>query len=65
MSSFYGKTDTTRKCGDCGCNTEYWDSCHDRPICPFCQDQRECAYDDYVDPIHWYHQHDPERICEP
>lgn len=23
------------------------------------------AYDDYVDPLHWYHQHDPERVCEP
>jgi len=33
-------------------------------MCSACTHGREWAYDDYVDPLHWYHQHGPDRVCE-
>jgi hypothetical protein len=33
-------------------------------LCERCAAHRDRAYDDYVDPCHWYHQHEPDRVCE-
>jgi hypothetical protein len=58
-------------CLDCGRETRLrWSlnptSQHGNPqfMCSACVHRRDRAYDDYVDPLHWYHQHDPERMCE-
>jgi hypothetical protein len=52
-------------CRDCGEQTtakspnNSWEY-----LCATCRKARERAYDNYVDPLGWYHQHDPDRICE-
>jgi hypothetical protein len=51
-------------CHTCGSVTKYACPNNGYPLCPSCNKRRERAYDDYVDPSHWYHQHDPDRVCE-
>jgi len=54
-------------CRDCGEKTDGRDTTNHFPypfLCPWCQKKRERAYDDYVDPLHWYHGHDPDCIRE-
>lgn len=52
------------KCRDCGETTGRYDECQGYHLCPLCRKRRDRAYDNYVDPLGWYHQHDPDRICE-
>jgi hypothetical protein len=33
-------------------------------FCRECKKIQNRAYDNYVDPLHWYHQHDPDRVAE-
>jgi hypothetical protein len=51
-------------CHDCQQPTSRYDSLLDIRLCERCADRRDRAYDDYVDPCHWYHQHEPDRMCE-
>lgn len=42
-----------------------WDREHLFPHCSEqCNQARKDAYDDYVDPLHWYHGHNPDRMIE-
>lgn len=53
-------------CKNCG--AERSDDCpldYIFQLCPPCLKRRDDAYDDYVDSIHWYHQHGPDRVDEP
>lgn len=50
-------------CKECGDEVETVDSTFG--LCRYCKTRRDRAYDDHVDPRHWYHQHDPDRVCEP
>ncbi len=65
MSTWWRCSETTRPCCDCGGLTQGWNSCLEKAICRECQQRRDDAYDDFVDPAHWYHQHNPDRACEP
>ena len=48
-------------CRQCGRETPLRDG-NGNPECSACKHRRERAYDDYVDPLHWYHQHEPDRV---
>lgn len=64
MSMGYYLSDESGECHDCGESTYRVDRCHGYRLCDVCSKRRDRAYDDYVDPEHWYHQHSPERTCE-
>jgi len=49
----------TKQCNQCGEDYEHTNQVF--TLCPTCEKQRARAYDDHVDPDHWYHQHDPDR----
>ncbi len=36
----------------------------DRYCGSWCKKQADDAYDDYVDPYHHYHQHNPDRVTD-
>jgi hypothetical protein len=62
-------SDDHGKCQDCGYDTDRRDKLNDhiypyRYLCAPCSKRRDRAYDDYVDPLHWYHGHDPDCIRE-
>ena len=62
MVLVYGKVGTMNKCKKCGERVEEVDPIYG--LCYYCKKENERAYDDYVDPLHWYHQHSPDRATD-